>query len=211
MSALCADRLSRAVDHFCSSCRDQSTSQDTQADKIPRHKTEKIDQWDGHSDDLDPELESFDDDPPPDYRVIRSFLRNSPAYSWLLKSIQASACLTDRGVRVMEITRKLEDLFGRYSASKGRRSRYEVHYQIDWNLLEFLRKQQYDTDEESMVESAIAITGSALNAQALTCLEYMKMTWPTTGPEVLRSLQKAVSSTSVRASTCTLRFLREVQ
>jgi hypothetical protein len=110
----------------------------------------------------------------------------------------------------MEITSKLEDLFGRYSASKGRRTRYEVYYHINWNLLGFLRKQKYDKDQDSMVESAIAITGSALNAQALTCLEYMKMTWPTTGPEVLRSLQKAVSSTSVRAATCTLRFLREV-
>jgi hypothetical protein len=208
MSALCADRLSRIVDHFCRSCRDQSTSQDTQADKILRHKTEKIDEWDDHSDDPDPELELFNDDPPPDYREIRSFLRNSPAYSWLLKSIQASAYLTDRGVHVMEITSKLEDLFGSYySASKGRRTRYEVYYQIDWNLLGFLRKQQYDTDENSMVESAIVITGSALNAQALTCLEYMEMTWPTTGPEILRSLQKALSSTSVRAAACTLRFL----
>jgi hypothetical protein len=65
---------------------------------------------------------------------------------------------------------------------------------MDWDLPNFLRGQGYDTILEIAVEHAITVTGSSSNAQALSCMDYMCQTWPLSGREVVRVLQKALIS-----------------
>ncbi|KAF2689770.1 hypothetical protein K458DRAFT_384408 [Lentithecium fluviatile CBS 122367] len=70
----------------------------------------------------------------------------------------------------------------------------ETRILMDWDLPNFLKTQEYGSTLESALERAITITGSEINAQATTCLDYMCQTWPSTGREVLGMLKKALKS-----------------
>ncbi len=40
----------------------------------------------------------------------------------------------------------------------------------------------------------LTIVGTGINAQALTCAEYMNQVWPATGIEILNTMQEAISA-----------------
>ncbi|KAK0645260.1 hypothetical protein DIS24_g8055 [Lasiodiplodia hormozganensis] len=78
---------------------------------------------------------------------------------------------------------------------------FDARFEIEWDLLGFLRRQKYDAALEIAVERAITLTGSAKNAQAMTCLDYMSQTWPVIGEEIVKVLQKALKATSLSCKT----------
>ena len=136
---------------------------------------------------------------PPMYREVRSFLRNTSAYKWLLANIRSSAMLTERNGTLLEtIPRHMESKFSTARSSPV----FEVRLNIDWNLPNFLRDQEYDgRNLDVALEHAITITGTDTTAQALNCISYMSQTWPLSGCEVVRALQKALSSTDLSYSS----------
>jgi hypothetical protein len=139
---------------------------------------------------------------PPRYQEVRSFLLNGPAYTWLLKNIQSSALLTHTtGTTEESFSRPIADIMSSMRPKSPHAQTFQATFEMDWDLPGFLRHQRYDTTLEIAIESAIILTGSHVNAQALSCLEYMCQTWPSTGSEMLRALQNALSQQDLSSSS----------
>ncbi|ERF69251.1 hypothetical protein EPUS_09068 [Endocarpon pusillum Z07020] len=58
------------------------------------------------------------------------------------------------------------------------------------------------------LEAVLTLTGSAIDAQAVTCKQYMKQTWPSSGIDTLRAVKKALAQAKANSSPspyeCTL-------
>lgn len=136
--------------------------------------------------------------PPPRYRQFRDFLRHSPAYTWLLDQARVCASLTKTaGTPLETINTKMDDLFQAMEDRSLRGPIFDARFEMEWDLLGFLRRQKYDAPLEIAIERAITLTGSAKNTQAMTCLDYMSQTWPVIGEEIVKVLQKALKSTNL--------------
>lgn len=142
-------------------------------------------EWDG-----DPEL----------YRQVRLFLVDGPAYQWLVENARASFMLTERrGTAVGRIAQRMGDVM---SSMRDRRSRllqeFEAEFLIDWNFITFLKTQGYSAvlDDTAVFGNIITLTGTAANAQASMCKEYMLQTWPSTGHEVIALVQNALRASN---------------
>jgi len=71
---------------------------------------------------------------------------------------------------------------------------YEARFYVTWGVEEFLHSQY--GQKVPQVGSLVALTGSALRAQATTCEEYMRATWPNTGLFFLSTLQSLLEWSS---------------
>lgn len=79
---------------------------------------------------------------------------------------------------------------------------YSVSFNVEWDLLGFLRSQ-FD-DRIPLLGSLVVLTGSALYAQATTCSDYLQNIWPHSGALFLSTLQTAVKSsptTGIQSNT----------
>ena len=169
---------------------------------------EKMVLWNMAKDSTHPGLNE-DDQPseeiifPPRYQEVRSFLLQGPAYDWLLKNCQSSALLIHADSTTMELfSQPIADMLSSMRPSKSRQAQvYRATFDVDWDLPGFLRQQRYDTTLEIAIERAITLTGSIVNVQALSCLDYMCQTWPSTGNEVVRTLQNALSQQDLSSSS----------
>jgi len=139
----------------------------------------------------------------PRYKEARSFLLDGPAYQWLIENARSSALLTERKGTILEaVTRKIDATLSSMRTPKSLRSQvFQANFDMDWDLPNFLRGQEYDTTLEIAVERAITVTGSSSNAQALSCMDYICQTWPSSGREVVRVLQKALISPNLSCSS----------
>lgn len=72
------------------------------------------------------------------------------------------------------------------------RSIYSVRFNVTWGLQEFLQSQF--GNRVPRIGSLVALTGSALYAQATTCSDYLQTTWPRSGSFFLSTLQTTIDS-----------------
>ncbi|RYP71784.1 hypothetical protein DL771_004596 [Monosporascus sp. 5C6A] len=81
------------------------------------------------------------------------------------------ALLTERNGTIAEtISREIDATLSSMKTRKSRRFQiFQANFDMEWDLLNFLRGQEYDTTSEIAVEHAITVTGSSGNAQALSC------------------------------------------
>jgi hypothetical protein len=136
--------------------------------------------------------------PPPRYQEVRSFLLKSHAYNWLLKSARTSTTLTrTTGNTMRYVFQSVETALSPALTTRKMRSSHlssQARFVMDWDVVTFLRRQNYCLSLDIALERAITITGSGTIAQALSCVEYMQQTWPFSGRAVLQILQKALRS-----------------
>ena len=77
-------------------------------------------------------------------------------------------------------------------ACSDHRPIYSVRFRVSWGLQEFLKSQF--GNRAPRIGSLVALTGSALYAQATTCSEYLRTNWPRSGSFLLSMLQKTIDS-----------------
>ena len=133
----------------------------------------------------------------PELAGAKEFLFNSKAYERLCKRIQMASILTPSGsteAQTMQDIRNcvLDGLENHAYAYLVKRGKYTADFLVDWDPLAFLTEQYGDTTA-NLIGQCITLTGSAIDAQALTCGEYCHQVWPETGLETLRCLQAAIS------------------
>lgn len=140
---------------------------------------------------------------PPRYQEVRSFLLDGPAYQWLVENARSSALLTERRGTILDvITREIDTTLSFLGTPKTPHFQvFRAIFEIDWGLPDFLTSQEYGTTLEIAVERAITVTGSGSNAQALSCMDYMCQTWPSSGREVVCMLQMALVSPNLSCSS----------
>ena len=64
---------------------------------------------------------------------------------------------------------------------------------MNWDFLAFM-DNQYVNGRNADLGSVITLSGTAQNAQATTCLEYVKYNWPSRSSRVIRAFQSAIDS-----------------
>lgn len=140
-----------------------------------------------------------DTEPTPDAGLYRDFIVRTPAYSWLIASLQREATLTRAAPDLMENIK--EEVLGALS-SPHRVSRnalsqqYKATFELAWDPLSFVREQQYTETPEEALESAITLTGAANDAQAMTTREYLCQTWPATGKHLMQLVTDVVRNST---------------
>ncbi|KAL2004849.1 hypothetical protein VTN00DRAFT_3122 [Thermoascus crustaceus] len=82
--------------------------------------------------------------------------------------------------------------------SKNDKPFYSILFQIEWELLVFL--ESWFGDSEPRLGSLIVLTGTSLYAQAATCADYLRRTWPHSGSFFLHALEEVLKSSAVTSS-----------
>jgi hypothetical protein len=133
------------------------------------------------------------------------FIVESPAYTWLVASLQREAILTRATPDLMEGIRE-KILCASPSLQKVSRKtpsqEYRGTFELDWDPLSFVKEQQYTESPDEALERAITLTGSANNVQALTAGEYLSQTWAATGKYVMRLVTNVLRNTAERHVAC---------
>ncbi|KAM7213317.1 hypothetical protein V8F06_011328 [Rhypophila decipiens] len=112
------------------------------------------------------------------YETYRKYLITSPNFSWLLETLKRQTLLSTptpdtRSYIRRRIFRSLSDELRRKEPSKT----YTVVFHMEWDPLSFIEEQKYGMAPYEAIASAITITGSDLEAQALSPNEYFQQTW----------------------------------
>ncbi len=157
----------------------------------------------GMYEDLDPAPEPDDvledeTEITPDAGIYRDFIVKTPAYSWLLATLQREATLSRATPDLMDNIREI--ILGalpsyRKVSRKAPSQEYKATFELDWNPLSFVKEQQYRESPDEALERAITLTGSANDAQALTTMAYLSQTWPATGEYVMRLVKNVARNT----------------
>ncbi|TVY32542.1 hypothetical protein LSUB1_G007997 [Lachnellula subtilissima] len=128
------------------------------------------------------------------YPEAWKFLTNGPGYQWLLGRVRAEIILTSRVDTVFEnIRQEIVRVLSSSNPERGHRHILSKAFLIRWNIRDFLN-EHYADQEYPQLATLITLVGSGIDAQALTCAEYLRQVWPTTGLETLDALQKALGN-----------------
>jgi hypothetical protein len=162
---------------------------------------------DGVGEDNPNRLEILDEDE--DYAITHfpeawKFLRESYAYKWLIGKMKSCFLLTGLEGTLMEhigkeITRGLEAVSRDYGYAQPCKGFFEIL----WDLPQFIQ-DEFPDKNDLQLGSIITITGSCVDAQALTCAEYMHQVWPTTGLDTLKALQETMYQGLRKSHICKL-------
>lgn len=138
------------------------------------------------------------------FAECRKLLLQSPAYSWLITSLRRELILVSAKPNLMEsIRREIHSVLPTSHSVSGARSPevYTITYRTNWNPLAFFKQQNYREGPGNAVETAITLTGSTQDAQALGCAQYLYQTWPFTGKDVMHLLKKLLRDVPGRRHT----------
>jgi hypothetical protein len=146
-----------------------------------------------------------DSEPPPDSDLYHDFIVKSPAYSWLVASLQREATLTratpdlmgDIGDKILSVLPSIHKVSRRAPSMECKAT-----FELDWDPLSFVKEQQYVEKADEALKRAITLTGSTNDAQALTTSEYLTQTWPATGKFVMQLVVDVVRNTTGYHATC---------
>jgi hypothetical protein len=88
----------------------------------------------------------------------------------------------------------------------GEQMIYSAKFSIDWDPKAFLRGQEYNGQEDEIIDQVITLSGTFRHGQALTCAQYMQQTWPSRGHCVLILLKKLLGPQTARRPVLAIEF-----
>ncbi|KIL83643.1 hypothetical protein FAVG1_13126 [Fusarium avenaceum] len=139
--------------------------------------------------------------------AYREFIPSTEAYEWLLTRLRREFCLiptelnTIRAIR----TRVMSLLSLDYRTSRKVSSQsYSVRYELDWHILGFFESQGYSNRPDQVLENVVTLTGSCQDAQAATCDQYVRQTWPLTGEMMVQLLKEVLQGMEGQSHLCEL-------
>ncbi|UKZ59991.1 uncharacterized protein TrAtP1_001279 [Trichoderma atroviride] len=125
------------------------------------------------------------------------------AYQWLLSRLKKELLMIPARPSFMDtinnlITQSLVSSlqFGYHTPSRT----CDAEFEIDWDIMAFLEKQQYSTDSNETIERIITVTGSYQDSFITTCGQYINQTWPSSG-EIIMQLVKDLVDGKARHPT----------
>ncbi|KAF3902751.1 hypothetical protein AA313_de0203312 [Arthrobotrys entomopaga] len=140
--------------------------------------------------------------------TYRDYIFKAPAFEWLIGSLRREVLLlTPIEQNYMETIR--DDIIrslpksGKISKSRSAEA-FNVSFKTGWKPLAFINEQAYETGPGEAIEKAITLTGSAEDAQALTCAQYIYQTWPSTSKYFTRLIKDVLQGESRVSYTYTL-------
>lgn len=133
-----------------------------------------------------------------DFPPYRESIFETAAYKWLHARIDRALLLELTGQSAMDqfdhiIGKKLMSQTCFNDLSRKRAPNLcKMTFEVHWDPISFIAEQGYDGDAGEAFERAITLTGTADNAQALTCAQYLSQTWPVTGPETVEVIKAVI-------------------
>lgn len=138
-------------------------------------------------------------DETPEMNQYHSCVVESPVYTWLQGVLRAETTLTPAvpDVRSNIRTDLIRFIKSRQGVTKLSRSRaaqsFQIVVQVNWDPRLFISNQKYEEAPKDAIASAITLTGSARDCQAMSTMKYLSQTWPSVGSHVMRLIQGLVS------------------
>jgi len=131
----------------------------------------------------------------PNLTELKDFIVKSPAYNWLLGTLQRESemdratpdVMADIRATILGALPSLHKV-SRRAPSKG----YQATFELLWNPLLFVDEQRYTETPREALERAITLTGSTDDAQAATTGSYLGQTWPSNGNEMMEFVKGVV-------------------
>jgi hypothetical protein len=137
-----------------------------------------------------------------DYTRIIS---NDPGYVWFLDRLRREIMFSKPADCAMESIRDMilgsiprANRISRKSSVRG----VEVVYSVDWSPAVYLDEQDYAEPGSLAFAKAITLTESFTDAQALSCGDYLRQTWPHTGNGVLKLIERLLSPSFSNQAVC---------
>jgi len=190
----CLDQMSAHLRMEASSREEQQTarfirSSSSSTAKIIRHKIQAMyDSVDIDGDRIS-EGEEEDEDVPSDGDEIDDPLEHLEAF--VLSS--ASFALLKESLRLfIHPDPRLLALSRAWPITQPRSSRATLSYDVEWEIFEFLHSQFPKGQKLGDVQT---VTGDAVNAQALSCSDYISTTWNETGTKLLEGFERLLAKT----------------
>lgn len=141
----------------------------------------------------------------PEIHEYQNFIINSPAYDWLLATLRKEFLLAPAEENLMDAIKQeiLLALPSTHTVSRKKSPQgYNAIFRIRWDPLTFVKEQDYGEKPGEALERAITLTGSASHAQALTCGQYLRQTWPSFGAHIIQLFKDMVRSEPGNPHTC---------
>ncbi|KAI1745785.1 hypothetical protein F4680DRAFT_403240 [Xylaria scruposa] len=140
-------------------------------------------------------------------RVIayRDFVFHTGAYQWLLAGLFREFRLMSTEPNTIQTIRQtiISSLpSARRVSRKASLESCRARFNIDWDPLAFFAQQRYTTSPAEAIKGVITVTGTSQDAQAATCSEYMKQTWPVTGKIMLQLVKQVLGSETGLRQQC---------
>jgi hypothetical protein len=123
------------------------------------------------------------------------FITTSPAYKWLLGRLQREILLSRMIPDAMATVRSsiMISLSSTHTISRSKcPSTFKAIYEMDWNPIAFVQEDSIAQRPHDTMKLAMTVTGSASDAQASTCIDYLRQIWPSHGEHTLELIQLAV-------------------
>ncbi|KAL9087250.1 MAG: hypothetical protein Q9165_006744 [Trypethelium subeluteriae] len=123
-----------------------------------------------------------------DFRAV--LLSDPIVYQWLLKNLRKEIRMVPADPDLVGNLRdRILNFISAPSTSNNgstlSASLEVLEFCLDWDPFTFIREQNYPGPPHKAIGTAITLTGSADDAQALTCEQYMQQMWPSSGQYVL--------------------------
>lgn len=141
----------------------------------------------------------------PGLLAYRDFVFKAPAYEWLIASLRRECLLALAEPNTMEAIRRkiISSLPSSHEVSRKKSAEtYKMTFGVEWDPLAFVKEQGYREEPDEAVEIVITLTGSAKDAQALTCAQYLCQTWPSAGEHTIRLVKDVLRSGPRHRHTC---------
>lgn len=118
-------------------------------------------------------------------------------YQWLLGRLKKELLMTPAKPSSMDSINNLIAQSLELSLIAGHHTptrTYDAVFEVDWNIMAFLEKQQYTTDLRETIERIITVTGSYQDSFITTCGQYINQTWPSSGEIIMQLVKELVDS-----------------
>ncbi|KAL7968449.1 hypothetical protein HDV63DRAFT_87679 [Trichoderma sp. SZMC 28014] len=160
-------------------------------------------------DELNGESADSEEEEVPDnwLHAYRKFILESESYEWLLGRLRRELHLYSTQPNTIQVIRDkiLFSLPKPHKISKKVSSQtYTAIFEIDWDILGFFTTQGYLNPWNEVFEGVITLTGTLLDAQAATCAQYIRQTWPLTGEVMIQMVKGVLGGKEGNLQHCTL-------
>jgi hypothetical protein len=129
--------------------------------------------------------------------AYQDFFVNNHSYEWLRARLQREIHLVPTEPNTIQAIQDniMSLLPSAYRVNRKISSQSHcVTFELDWDILDFFETQGYLRQPDEVFEGVITLTGSGLDAQAATCAQYIKQTWPLVGEVTIQLIKGALRS-----------------
>lgn len=138
----------------------------------------------------------------PTHLALWGYIFKAPAFEWLLATFCREFHLVSDSINLIGQTIIQFLLFSQKIKREKSELAYSMTFRMEWDPLAFVEEQEYREELDETVETAITLTGTARDAQALTCAQYLRQTWPSTAEYIIRLIKDVVRNGPVYRQEC---------